>query len=60
MHGDLRLKLGEEALDDDALEELDVARLVVGEPVNRPAGDCKEILEVLLALLEQLQSGFVR
>ena len=59
VHGDLGLELGEEALDDDTLEELDVAALVLGELVDRRAGRREEVLEVLFALLEQLQTGLV-
>ena len=59
VNGDFRLELGEEALDDDTLEELDVAALVLGELVDRRAGRREEVLQVLFALLEQLQTGLV-
>ena len=59
VHGDLGLELGEEALNDDALEELDVAALILSELVDRRAGRREEVLEVLFALLEQLQTGLV-
>ena len=60
MHGDVRLEQREEALQDHALEELDVTALVLGERVDGLAGGREEVLEVLLALLEQLQAGLVR
>ena len=60
VHGDVRLEQREEALQDHALEELDVTALVLGKRVDGLAGGREEVLEVLLALLEQLQTGLVR
>ena len=60
VHRDLGLEQVEIALDDDTFEELDVAGLVLGERVDCRARGAEEVLEVLLALLEELQPGFVR
>lgn len=60
MHGDARLQHLQVALHDDALEELHVTSVILGERENRRAGRREEVLEVLLAPVQQLQPRLVR
>lgn len=50
----------QEALHDHALEELDVAAVILGECGDGAPARGEEVLEVLLALVEELEPGFVR
>lgn len=59
MNRDARLKDPEISLDNDALEELHVPPLVLGEREDRGAGCGEEILKMLFAAMQEFEPGFV-
>ena len=60
IHRRRRLEELQEALHDHALEELDVARLVVGKPCDLSARGGEEVLQMLLPAVQEPQSRLVR